>query len=345
MSSLRDTLERLLAAESLTESEAAALLTALTDPALPPAMAGGLLTALRAKGVTGAELRGFASGMRRLARRPEIGPGAPLLDIVGTGGDGSNSFNLSTGSALLAAAVGVRIAKHGNRSLSSRCGSADVLEALGLQMPIETHAVGQCLADTGFTFLFAPHFHPAMKALAPVRQALGIRTVLNLLGPLTNPAEPAYALIGAHSLPTARLLADALSGMPIERAFVVHGEQGWDEPTPLGPFVVFDVRPGQVRELQRDPEEFAIPRCQPEDLLGGDAAYNARALRAVFAGEDRGAHRDALVLGTALALELVGAAPSALEARYMAEAGIDSGRARALLERLAQFRAQSQVGG
>jgi anthranilate phosphoribosyltransferase len=201
------------------------------------------------------------------------------------------------------------------------------------------------LADTGFTFLFAPHFHPAMKALAPVRQALGIRTVFNILGPLTNPAEPQYSLIGAHSLPTAALLADALAGMPGVRAFVVHGERGWDEPTPLGPFTVFDIRDGQVREVRRDPEEFAIPRCKPKDLQGGDAAYNAGALRAVFAGQDRGPHRNALVLGTALALELTGAAASPGAARDLAEAAIDSGRALALLERLANFSSTAQLSG
>ena len=217
---------------------------------------------------------------------------------MGTGGDGSGSLNLSTGAALVAAAAGVPIVKHGNRSVSSKSGSADVLEALGIRLP-QTPAAARrrCSTRRSFTFLFAPNFHPAMKAIAPVRRALGIRTVFNLLGPLTNPAAPPFGLIGAFDLPTARLLADALAGMPIQRAFVVHGEPGWDEATPVGPFVVFDVRPGFVRRERRDPAHYGIPRCTAADLAGGDAATNARAIEAVLLGQDRGPHRDALRAG------------------------------------------------
>jgi hypothetical protein len=199
MTELRDILERLLQRRDLAESEAAGLLVALTDPAVAPAMSGALLAALRAKGITADEVRGFAGAMRGLARRPELPPGPPAVDVVGTGGDASGSFNLSTGAALLVAATGVRVVKHGNRSVSSRSGSADLLEALGLPLPLDERAAGECLAETGFTFLFAPHYHPAMKEVAPVRRALGVRTVFNLLGPLTNPAEPPFSLIGAYS--------------------------------------------------------------------------------------------------------------------------------------------------
>ncbi len=191
-------LERVLAGESLDEPTAAALVTTMGTGELPPALAGALLVALRAKGETAAEIRGFARGMRELALKPNIAPG-PYVDIVGTGGDGSHSLNLSTGSALLAAACGVPVVKHGNRSVSSRCGSADVLGALGLPIPLDERAAGECLARVGFTFLFAPHYHPAMKHIAPVRQALGVRTVFNILGPLVNPAAPPYHVIGAFS--------------------------------------------------------------------------------------------------------------------------------------------------
>lgn len=334
---LRSTLEQLLDHRSLTEAEAGELLVALTDPEIAPAMAGAILAALRMKGVTADEVRGFAGAMRRLARRPRIAEGAPLVDIVGTGGDGSGSLNLSTGAALLAAACGLRVVKHGNRAVSSRCGSADLLEALGLSIPLDEAEAGRCLDATGFTFLFAPHYHPALKVLAPVRGALGVRTVFNMLGPLANPAEPPFHLIGAFSLEAAELMAKTLSGMAIERAFVVHGEPGWDEPTPVGPFTLFDVQPGHVAREIREAAHFGIKPCHASDLAGGNIAHNAAALRAVFEGRDRGAHRGALLIGTALALELVGREPDPRVAAAKAAVAIDSGRARELLDKLSRF--------
>ncbi len=334
---LRSTLEALVEGRPLEEATAYQLLVSLTDETMPPALAGALLAALRAKGVNANELRGFARGMRALARRPQLPDVGPTLDVVGTGGDSSHTFNLSTGAALLAVAAGARVAKHGNRSVSSRSGSADLLEALGLAMPLDERAAGECLAATGFTFLFAPHYHPAMKAVAPVRAALGIRTVFNMLGPLTNPAEPPYHLIGAFSRDAARLMAETLAGLPIRRAFVVHGEPGWDEPTPVGPFLLYDVSPGQVRESTRSAAHFGLPTCQPEDLKGADAVHNAAALRGVFAGRDRGPHRDALVMGAALALEVTGLAADAREGAERAAAAIDSGAASAVLAALAAF--------
>ena len=334
---LRGTLEALVEARSLSEAEAHKLLIALTDEALAPALAGALLAALRAKGVTADELRGFARGMRALARRPRLPDVGPTLDIVGTGGDSSHTFNLSTGTALLAVAAGAKVTKHGNRSISSRSGSADLLEALGLAVPLDERAAGECLAATGFTFLFAPHYHPAMKAIAPVRAALGIRTVFNMLGPLTNPAEPPFHLIGAFSRDAARLMAETLAGLPIRRAFVVHGEPGWDEPTPAGPFLLYDVRPGEWHESTRGAADYGLPSCRPEDLKGGDATHNATALRDVFAGRDRGPHRDALVMGAALALEVAGLAPDARAGARRAAAAIDSGAAAGVVAALAAF--------
>jgi anthranilate phosphoribosyltransferase len=333
---MKDILERLLDGEHLTEDEAGGLLTALAEDRLPGAVAGAFLAGLRLKRETAEEIRGFARAMRSLARRPQLPPAKPV-DIVGTGGDGSGSLNLSTGSALLAAASGLDVVKHGNRSVSSRCGSADVLEALGLDLPLDEKDAGQCLRDTGFTFLFAPHYHPAMKALVPVRKALGVRTVFNILGPLTNPAEPPFMVVGAFSPEVAGLMAEALSGLPIERAFVVHGEPGWDEATPCGSFQLFDVRPGSVTPEVRDPLHVGIPRCAPEDLAGGDAAQNAAALRKALQGET-GPHQDALALGAGLALEVTGAVASLELGVEAARAAIESGAAGALLDRLAAFK-------
>jgi anthranilate phosphoribosyltransferase len=337
MITLREALERLLEREHLSEAEASTILLALTDTATSPAMAGAVLAALRAKGVAASELRGFATSMRSLARRPQLPSGSPLVDMVGTGGDGSGSFNLSTGAALLVAAMGIRVAKHGTSSVSSKSGSADVIRALGLPLPLDETQAGECLGATSFTFLFAPHYHPAMKAIMPVRQALGVRTVFNILGPLLNPAEPPFHLIGAYRVDVAELMAEALSGMAIERAYVVHGDPGWDEATPVGSFTLFDVRPGKVVRTTRNAEEFGLPRCTPEDLKGGDAAYNAEHLRAVLEGRDRGPHRNAIVLQAALVLELLGKAHAPREAARMAEDAIEAGAGRILLDKLTAF--------
>ena len=320
-------LDRLLDGESIAEPEAAALMHALAEGEMDAALAGGLLAALRAKGETAEEIRGFATAMRELAVHPDIPEGSPTVDTVGTGGDGSGSLNLSTGTGLLAAACGARVVKHGNRAVSSRSGSADMLECLGMPLPLAEQAAIDCLEATNFTFLFAPAYHPAMKAIMPVRGAMGVRTVFNMLGPLTNPAAPPYQLIGAFSLDAARLMADTLAGMPIERAFVVHGEPGWDEASPAGDFVLFDVGNGSVRESTRSPEQYGMTRCDPAELAGGDAAHNAHELTRVLSGEDQGAHRDALLMGASLVLEVVGTATDEKHGVELATAVIDSGAA------------------
>ena len=325
-------LNRLLDGESLEEREAYELMMHLGEGDMQPALAGALLAGLRAKGETADEIRGFATAMRELAVHPEIPDGAPTVDTVGTGGDGSGSLNLSTGTGLLAAAAGARVVKHGNRSVSSRSGSADMLECLGMPLPLHEDAAVACLEATGFTFLFAPAYHPAMKAVVPVRAALAVRTVFNMLGPLTNPAAPPFQLIGAWSQPAAKLMADTLAGMPIERAFVVHGAPGWDEASPVGEFVLYDVRPGAVAESRRTPEEYGIGRCAAGDLAGGDAEHNARELRRVFDGDDTGAHRDALLMGASLVLEVQGSARDPKDGVDLAAAALDDGRAAALLD-------------
>jgi anthranilate phosphoribosyltransferase len=336
MTSSRELLQQLLERRNLSQAQAEDLLAVLSDAQTPPAMAGALLAALAAKGVVAQEVRGLALAMRRLARRPTLPAGLRAIDIVGTGGDASGSLNISTGTALLTAACGVPVVKHGNRSVSSRCGSADVLEALGLTVPLDAAAAAACLEATGFTYLFAPHYHPATRAITPIRSALGVRTVFNILGPLVNPAQPPLHLVGAFSLDVARLMADTFAGLPIERTFVVHGAGGWDEPTPIGPFTLFDVRPGHAAGTVREPADYGLPACSAADLAGADAQHNARALRAVLCGEERGAHRDCLLLGTALALELAGVVREPRAGVARAAAAIDSGAARRVLDALAQ---------
>lgn len=330
-------LEQLLERRDLNESQAQELLTCLTNLEEAPAMTGAILASLRSKGIVADELRGFARAMRKLARRPNIPGGLRAIDIVGTGGDASGSLNISTGAALLTAACGLPVVKHGNRSVSSRSGSADVLEALGLKLPLDEQRAAACLAAANFTFLFAPYYHPAMKAIAPVRAALGVRTVFNILGPLSNPAQPPLHVLGAYSLEVAKLMAHTLAGLEIERAFVIHGAEGWDEPTPIGPFTVFDVRPRHVTMETRQPQDYGLASCKAAQLTGGDAQHNARALRAVLCGEEKGAHRDCLLLGAALALEVAGEATSPREAISRAAQAIDSGAARQVLASLAAF--------
>lgn len=331
-------LTRILEGGSLAESEAEDLLRELAEGSIGPALSGALLVALRMKGETVEEIRGFAMGMRELAVAPRLPAGAlnNAVDIVGTGGDGSGSLNLSTGSALLAAACGLPIVKHGNRSITSRSGSADVLAELGLPIPLDPDAAGRCLQRTGFTFLYAPHYHPAMKQLGKVRRSLGVRTVFNLLGPLTNPARPPFHVIGAWSVDVADCMARCLAGMDIRRAFVVHGSPDWDEVTPCGPFTLFDVRQESVTCQERDPESLGIKRCEPGDLAGNTPAYNADRLREALTGTS-GPHQDALVLGAALALEVSGRFDDPGEAVAQARQTIASGAAGEFLEALATF--------
>jgi anthranilate phosphoribosyltransferase len=301
---------------------------------LAPAVAGAVLGGLRAKGVVADEVRGFACAMRELGRKPDLAAGLDAIDIVGTGGDASGSLNLSTGAALLSAACGLPVIKHGNRSISSRSGSADLIERLGLPMPLNESVARRCFESTGFTFLFAPYYHPAMKTLAPVRAALGVRTVFNLLGPLTNPGSPRFYLIGAFSVAAARLIAEAIAGMDVERAWVTHGAQGWDEATPIGPFHVFDVQGGRVTERLIDPLDFGLARVAPAALAGGDSIANLAALRAVFERRDTGAHLDALALQAGLALHIAGRAATIPEGIERARATVASGGAAEWLHRL-----------
>lgn len=329
---MRELVEKILSGGALSDDEATRLLGHLTSDDLDPVLASAALAGLRTRGETADELRAFARGLQEIAIRPEIDDVSGAVDVVGTGGDASDSLNLSTGAALLAAASGARVIKHGNRSVSSRSGSFDVLGALGLDVPWDAAAAGERFRDFGFTYLFAPAFHPAMKTVAPVRQAMGTRTIFNLVGPLANPARTPYLVVGAFSPEAARMMAETLAGMDIQHAYVVHGEPGWDEPTPVGPYLLFDVTPGAVVETTEDPADLGIERCGPERLRGSDAVSNAEAIRRVFAGEE-GPHRDALVLGASLALRVTGV--SAADSLTLPANALDDGSASALVEALA----------
>ncbi len=327
-------LETLLSGEALSEDQAAQVMTLMTLAEVPAATKGAMLAALRTRGETADEVRGFARAMRDAARVPDIPRDGILVDTCGTGGDGSDSINISTAASLVAAAGGAGVVKHGNRSISSRSGSADVLEALGVTLSPDPDSAAALFRRAGWTFLFAPNFHPAMKEVMPVRRALGVRTVFNMLGPLTNPARPPFQLLGAFSEHAAELMAGALAGLGVERGFVVHGAPHWDEATPMGPFVRFDVRGGTVAREVIDPAQaYGIARCSAGELAGGDASFNAAALTSVFRGE-RGPHRDAIVLNAALVFELTGLSGPGRDATRHAEHTIDSGAVLGLLERL-----------
>jgi len=329
---LRAALAAVLEPRELQDEEAEAAVLALLEPEAPATLRAALLVALRVRGETPAELAGAARALQARMTPVPRAPGA-CLDTCGTGGDGRGSFNLSSATALLVAALGVPVAKHGNRAVSSRAGSSDLFAALGVPAPAEAEGAGRALARHGFVYLHAPHFHPRLAALAPLRRELGVRTLFNLLGPLVNPARPTHQLVGAATPALARTLARALSTLAPERAFVVHGAGGFDEATPTGPILLFDARPGDVRELVLEPCDFGLASCRAEDLAGGDAPANAARLEALLAGE-RGPLRDALCLNAALCLLLCEREHEPRAAREHAAAALDDGRARTLLARL-----------
>jgi anthranilate phosphoribosyltransferase len=297
-----------------------------------------LLTVLRAKGETVGELVGFARAMRRHATAVFADGSRPdeiLVDTCGTGGDSSGTFNISTAAAFVAAGAGVRIAKHGNRSISSKCGSADVLEALGVSLDIPPAQVGTAIRDIGIGFLFAPALHTAMRHAMPARRRLG-RTAFNLLGPLTNPADARAQIAGVFSDKVVEKVALALCELDIERAFVVHGAGGLDEISLSGETLVGDVHRNAVRIYQITPEEFGLERAPLDAISGGDAAQNAELIRAILDGK-KGPRRDIVVANAAAAIVASGRATDFLEGAQVAAAAIDSGEARKKLEALIAF--------
>jgi anthranilate phosphoribosyltransferase len=332
---MQTTLSRLLDGHDLTRAEAREAMNTIMSGEATPAQIGGFLVALRLKGETADEIAGCAEAMRDhvLPVRPRR---EDLVDTAGTGGDGGRTFNISTAAALVAAAAGAGVAKHGNRAVSSASGSADVLEALGFSLELPPDRIAQSIDELGFGFLFAPTHHPAMKHAAPVRKELAARTVFNVLGPLTNPAGARAQVVGVYSPDLVRTLAEVLAALGARRAFVVHGGGGIDELSPVGPNLVCEVVDGGVRDREIDPLELGVARCAPEELRGGSPEENAQAIRDVFAGAD-GGRRDAILLNAAGAIAAGGHAEDLREGLDLARKAVDSGTAAERLEALIAF--------
>ena len=294
------------------------------------AQLGALLAALAVRGETVEEIAGFAAGMRAAAVPVRVADGA--IDTCGTGGDRSLSFNISTVAAIVAAAAGARVAKHGNRAASSACGSADVLEALGVKIELGPDAVATCVVEVGLGFMFAPRFHPAMRHAGPVRREIGIRTIFNVLGPLANPAGVRRQLLGVPSIPLAERMIEVLRELGAERALVVHGGNGLDEISPSGPTRTWELRDGTIREGEITPEGAGLERAPDDSVRGGDSALNAAIARRVLSGE-RSGPRTAVLLNAGAACVVAGLAADLREGVGMAARAIDDGAAAATLER------------
>ena len=327
-------IEKLVRHQDLTADEAAAAMQEVMDGRATPASLAGLLSALAMKGERPAEIVGFARTMRANAVKLSA-PAGDVFDTCGTGGDRSGTFNISSAAALVVAACGVKVAKHGNRSVSSRCGSADVFEQLGVNVVASPAVVERTLHDAGIAFFFAPTFHPSMRHAAPTRRELGIRTAFNLLGPLTNPAGASRQIVGVPKSELTELLARALLLLGSVRAWVVHGADGIDEISTTGYTKVSECRDGAVHTFYVHPADFGLAKAAPAELIGGDAAVNAEIIRRVLDGQ-RGAPRDAVLLNAGAALFISGRAESVASGIRLASEAIDSSAARSTLERMVQ---------
>jgi anthranilate phosphoribosyltransferase len=332
---IQELMARVLDGHDLTREEARDAMREIMQGDATQAQIAGFLVALRAKGETADEIAGCAEAMREHAL-PVNPTRDDLVDTAGTGGDGANTFNISTAAALVAAAAGAGVAKHGNRAASSQTGSADVLEALGFNLELEPEQIARSIDELGFGFMFAQAHHPAMKHAGPVRRELGTRTVFNVLGPLTNPARARAQVLGVYSPDLVRPVAEALAQLGSRRAFVVHGAGGIDELSPVGPSQVSEVVDGGVRDRVIDPEELGIERCDLEALRGGTADENADAIRRIFAGE-RGGPRAAVLLNAAGAIAAGGHAADLREGLELAVETVDSGAAARRLSELVEF--------
>ena len=339
--------------ESLSRAEAREVMAEVLAGNCTDAQIAALLVALRLKGETVEEIVGFAEAIRAAATAFPISfaePGAiearaldlsgtgrdALVDTCGTGGDASGTFNISTAAAFVTAGAGVYVAKHGNRSLTSKCGSADVMEALGVTIQLSPERAAQCLREIGICFLYAPDLHSSMKQVQKVRRELRLRTMFNLLGPLTNPAHASGQVVGVYALDMVEKLAETLSMLGLHRALVVHGLDGLDEITITGPTRIAEVRDGSVRAYEVDPEEFGIQRSTLEEISGGDAAENAAIVRGVLSGK-KSPRRDVVLLNSAAALIAAGRADHLADGIPLAVESIDSGAAAAKLAALAEF--------
>ncbi|HZQ96337.1 MAG TPA: anthranilate phosphoribosyltransferase [Candidatus Sulfotelmatobacter sp.] len=347
--------------ESLARGEARDVMSEVLSGKCTDAQIAALLLALRMKGETVEEIVGFAEAIRAAAAPLPIQPvdalavsdtgrealaeeceNDSLVDTSGTGGDASGTFNISTATALVTAGAGVRVAKHGNRSISSKCGSADVIEALGINIQLSPERSAQCLREVGICFLFAPNLHPAMKQVQAVRRELKMRTMFNLLGPLTNPARATGQVVGVYSLDLVEKVAEALSMLGLRRALVVHGSDGLDEITITGSTRIAEAREGSVRSYEVEPEEFGMGRAALAEISGGDATENAAIIRAVLQGE-KSPRRDVVLLNAAAALVAAGRAEHIAHAIPLAAQAIDSGQAAEKLDALVRFSSAAQA--
>lgn len=349
---LKEMIHRLVEGHDLSEGQMIDAMEAIMAGEATHAQVAAFLTALRVKGETVEEIAGAARVMRERATPIRVGRRADpvvsidrdeinveyetIIDTCGTGGDATNTFNISTTTAFVIAGAGLRVAKHGNRAVSSRCGSADVLEALGVNLDVTPEVVQECIETIGIGFLYAPLLHSAMRHVAPVRREIGIRTIFNVLGPLTNPAGAGLQVLGVYRDELTGPLAAVLGRLGSRRAMVVHGSDGIDEITISGPTHVAELRDGKVREYDIRPEDFGIAPAPLEAIRGGDAAENAEIVRGVLQGE-RGPRRDVVLLNAAAALAVAGAARDMAEGVRRAGEAIDAGRARRCLERLVEL--------
>jgi anthranilate phosphoribosyltransferase len=332
---IQQALSQLLDGHDLSRADARKVMDTIMSGEATPAQIGGFLVALRLKGETADEIAGCAEAMRAHVL-PVKAQRDDLVDTAGTGGDGGKTFNISTAAALVAAAAGVGVAKHGNRSVSSKAGSADVLESLGFQLELPPERIARSIDELGFGFMFAPTHHPSMRHAAPVRRELAARTVFNVLGPLTNPAGARAQIVGVYSPLLVPVIADVLAALGARRAFVVHGANGIDELSPTGPNLVYEVVDGSVRRREIDPLDLGVERCHPDELRGGDADENAAKIRDVFAGGN-GGRRSAILLNAAGAIAASGHAEDLREGLELARTALDSGAAAERLDALVIF--------
>ena len=323
--SIREALGKLVQGQDLSRAEAHAAMTSLVEGEATPSQIAGFAVALRMKGETPDEIAGLAEVMRAAATR--VDAGSDVVDVVGTGGDGAGTFNISTLSALVVASAGARVAKHGNRSVTSQCGAADFLEAIGVAIDLPPMGVVRCVAETGFGFMFAPLYHPAMRHAAVPRRDIGVRTVFNILGPLTNPAGARRQLTGVAVSGLGETLARVLALLGAEHAVVVHGQDGLDEISVCAPTEIHEARGGQVRSYTIEPEQFGLRRWPTDAARGGTVEANVRLANSVLEGE-RGPSRDVVLLNTGAALYMAGLADSIQAGIAQAADELDSGRAR-----------------
>ena len=332
---VRAALAAVIDGRTLTIDEAHAAMGSVMDGEATPAQLAALLVALRMRGETIEELAGFAAAMRDRVVRVDAPDGT--IDTCGTGGDKSGTFNISTTAALVVAAAGVPVAKHGNRAITSQSGSADVLEALGFELELSPERIARSIDELGFGFMFAPTQHPAMRHAAPVRRELATRTVFNVLGPLTNPAGARAQVVGVYAPELVRTIAEVLARLGARRAFVVHGAEGIDELSPAGPNLVCEVVDGDVHERMIDPLELGVPRCDPAELVGGGPSENADRIRAIFEGAENAGAKSAILLNAAGAIAAGGHAADLREGLGYAREALESGAAAARLEQLVAF--------